>query len=143
MLEEYRTGNSPDIWDIWVWTGYEPMNLAETEAYFDEVGVPCWKDEYNGSLSSNINHVKQRIDLEWPLDITAESQWGGCHAVVIRGYHDTQQNSRLRDPNTVSGTNLMSWRHWRQHLLTSKTTYMSMSVERTSGLTDTFMSREV
>ena len=98
MLEEYWNGNSPDIWDIWVWNGYNPMNLAKTEAYFDEVGVSCDMDHYTGSLSSNINHVKQRIDLERPLDITVESQWGECHAVVIRGYHDTQQNFRLRDP---------------------------------------------
>lgn len=109
MLEEYWTGNSPDIWDIWVWTGYEPMNLAETEAYFDEVGVPCWKDDYNGSLSSNINHVKQRIDLEWPLDITEESNHGNCHAVVIRGYDDSYEDFALRDPNTWTGITTMYW----------------------------------
>jgi len=109
MLEEYWTGNSPDIWDIWVWTGYEPMNLAETEAYFDEVGVPCWKGNYNGSLSSYINHVKQRIDLEWPLDITEESYYGNCHAVVIRGYDDSAEKFVLRDPNTLTGINTMYW----------------------------------
>jgi len=113
MLEEYWNGNHPDLWDIWVWNGYAPMNLAQTELYFDEVGVPCWMGHYTGSLSSNINHVKTRINWEWPLDITEESQWGNCHAVVIRGYHDTQQNFRLRDPNTVTGTNLMSWYDWQ------------------------------
>ena len=113
MLEEYWNGNHPDIWDIWVWNGYEPMNKVQTELYFDEVGVPCWMGHYTGSLTSNINHVKQRINWEWPLDITEESQWGKCHAVVVRGYHDTQQNFRLWDPNTWTGTNVMSWNEWQ------------------------------
>lgn len=113
MLEEYWNGNSPDIWDIWVWNGYDPMSPSEAEDYFEEVDVPCYKGHYTGSLTNNINHVKQRINWEWPLYVTEESQWGNCHAVVVRGYHDTQQNFALRDPNTWTGTNLMSWYDWQ------------------------------
>ncbi|MCW3136944.1 MAG: C39 family peptidase [Methanophagales archaeon] len=109
MLEEYWNGNHPDIWDIWLWNDGEPMNLVQTEAYFDEVSVPCWKDDYQGSLTSNINHVKTRINWEWPLDITEESQWGNCHAVVVRGYDDSTEKFVLRDPNTWTGTNTMKW----------------------------------
>jgi hypothetical protein len=126
MLEEYWNGNHPDLWDILVWYGYAPMNLVQTEAYFDEVGVPCGKDDYQGSLTNNINHVKTRINWEWPLDITEESQWGNCHAVVVRGYQDTQQNFRLRDPNTLSGTDWMSWYDWQQVFNFEENVYENM-----------------
>jgi len=111
MLEEYWNGNHPDIWDIWVWNGYEPMNKEQTELYFDEVDVPCWMGHYTGSLPSNINHVKTRINWEWPLDITEESYHGNCHAVVIRGYDDSYEDFELRDPNTWTGINTMYWYH--------------------------------
>jgi hypothetical protein len=108
MLEEYWTSNHPTIWSIWTYNP-NPMSPYEAETYFGVVGVPCAVDCCEGTLAENINDAKAKINLNWPFYMTEESQWGNCHAVVVRGYYDAYTDFVLNDPNTWNGNYVMHW----------------------------------
>ncbi len=113
MLEEYYTGDEPDIWDIWVYNGYDTMDAGEAQDYLDDQGVYLQKGTRSGSLSYTIGKIKDMVDDDRPFYLTEESRWGTCHAVVLRGYYDTgsMYNSyfKLNDPNTINGNTVMYW----------------------------------
>ena len=111
MLEEYWSGNHPDIWDVWVYNGYDSMNAAEAQAYLADQGVYLQRGTRSGTVSYTIGKIKNMIDSGRPFYLTEESKWGVCHAVVLRGYYDIgdYSNFRLHDPNTWTGTSLMHW----------------------------------
>ena len=111
MLEEYWTGNSPDIWDIWKDNGYDSMNSAEAQTYLNKKNVYLTRDVESGSFYDTIEEIEDLIDAGRPFYLTEESQAGNCHAVILRGYYDAIINPyfKLNDPNTWSGTNTMYW----------------------------------
>ena len=112
MLEEYWTGNHPDIWDIWVWNKNQPMGLEEAEQYLQSHSAPVVKWHKTGSLDEVINFVKYSIDAKLPLILLEKSMWGNLHAVVVRGYnYGLDKFFKLNDPNTWTGTNTMYWYH--------------------------------
>ena len=113
MLEEYYTNSEPDIWDIWVYNGYESMNTAEAQDYLDDQNVYLSRGTKSGSLSYTIGKVEDFIDDDKPFYMTEESQAGNCHAVIVKGYYDVGDYSSflLNDPNTLTGTNSMKWYH--------------------------------
>ncbi|MCQ6963468.1 C39 family peptidase [Methanolobus chelungpuianus] len=111
MLEEYWSGNYPDIWEIWMYNGYDNMNAAEAQAYLSDQGVYLQRGTRSGTVSYTIGQIKNMIDSGRPFFLTEESQWGACHAVALRGYYDALIDPyfKLNDPNTLSGTNTMYW----------------------------------
>ena len=111
MLEEYWSSNHPAIWDIWVWNGYKTMNRAQAQNYLNTKGVYLTMGEETGTFSHTISHIKQMIDDGRPFYLLEKSQWGNCHAVVLKGYNDglISDYFRLNDPNTLTGNNIMNW----------------------------------
>lgn len=111
MLEEYWSGNAPDIWDIWVYNGYDPMSASEAQDYLSDQDVHLQKGIRSGTLDYTIGKIKNMIDSGRPFYLTEESQWGTCHAVVLRGYYSsgTSPYFKLNDPNTLTGTTTMRW----------------------------------
>jgi|GEM_PF-1735188 len=111
MLEEYYTSSAPDIWDIWVYNGYDSMSASEAQDYLDDQGVYLQKGTRSGTVAYTIGKIKDMVDDGRPFYLTEESSWGNCHAVVLKGYYDVGIYStfRLNDPNTLSGDDSMKW----------------------------------
>ncbi len=112
MLEEYWTGNHPDIWDIWVWNHYHEMNNSQAEAYLQSHGAACVSWYKTGSLDGVIDFVKSSIDSAWPMLLEERSTWGNLHAVVVTGYYEgATKYFMLNDPNTWTGDDTMYYYH--------------------------------
>ncbi|WP_406655601.1 C39 family peptidase [Methanolobus sp. ZRKC2] len=111
MLEEYWSGDHPDIWDIWVYNGYDEMNAAEAQDYLDDQGVYLSRGVKSGSLLYTTGKIEDMIDAGRPFFLTEESKWGNCHAVVLRGYDNDILDPffKLNDPNTWTGETTMYW----------------------------------
>lgn len=112
MLEEYWSGNHPSIWSIWYYNGYKPMNTTTAKTYLDSKGIYLTKGLKTGTFSGTTNNIVSMINNGRPFYLTEKSKGGECHAVVLRGYcygPNIQPYLRLNDPNTLTGTNIMSW----------------------------------
>ncbi|MDW7730855.1 MAG: C39 family peptidase [Methanolobus sp.] len=113
MLEEYWSSNHPDIWDIWVYNGYDNMNTGEAQDYLDDQGIYLQKGIRSGTLSYTIGKIEDMIDAGRPFYLTEESRWGARHAVVLRGYSDASSSLKpyfkLNDPNTLNGATVLYW----------------------------------
>ncbi|ABE52044.1 C39 family peptidase [Methanococcoides burtonii] len=107
MLEEYYTGTSPDIWDIYLI--YGSMGASEAEDYLQDQSINADKRSHTGSLSYVIDCAQYYIDTGRPFYLIEESNSGELHAVVLRGYSDAYDYFVLNDPNTLSGTEQMYW----------------------------------
>jgi hypothetical protein len=112
MLEEYWSGIHPSIWSIWDFNGFTNMDSGDAQNYLDGKGIYLERDVEEGTLYGTINEIIYMIDDGRPFFLTEESQWGTCHAVVLRGYcygADIDAYFRVNDPNTLTGTNIMCW----------------------------------
>ena len=112
MLEEYWSGYHPYLYDIWEANGCDPMNSIEAQNYLDGKGIYLERDVEEGSFYGTTNAIQDMIDDGRPFYLTEESQWGTCHAVVLRGYcygSGIDAYFVLNDPNTMTGTNTMYW----------------------------------
>ncbi|AKB22976.1 C39 family peptidase [Methanosarcina sp. WH1] len=88
MLEEYWSGNHPEIWDIWVYNNYAPMSTTTAKAYLDSEGIHLTKGVRTGSFLYTTGTIKSMIDNGRPFYLVENSRWGACHAVVLRGYDE-------------------------------------------------------
>jgi hypothetical protein len=112
MLEEYWSGIHPSIWSIWDFNGFTNMDSGDAQNYLDGKGIYLERDVEEGTLYGTINEIIYMIDDGRPFFLTEESQWGTCHAVVLRGYcygADIDAYFRVNDPNTLTGANIMCW----------------------------------
>ena len=107
MLEEYYTGTSPDIWDIY--DEYGAMTASDAEEYLQDQGINVYRRPKTGTLSYILSYVQACIDADVPFYLAEESAWGNPHAVVLKGYNDAYDYFTLNDPNTISGVEQMYW----------------------------------
>lgn len=107
MLEEFYNGNSPTLGSIW--DQYGQMGTSDTEAYLQSKNIDADIRTHDGSLSYVIDCAQYYIDTGRPFFLEEESQWGELHAVILRGYDDSNEYFKLNDPNSLSGASTLYW----------------------------------
>ncbi|WP_269849002.1 C39 family peptidase [Methanosarcina horonobensis] len=114
MLQEYYTGQRPEIWNIWVACGSHAVTGNDLMSYFNSIGMgyiglaKAWgtTPDY---VNTCIGYVEAVVDMQHPMILQENSRWGTPHSVILRGY--TSQYFILNDPNTLTGSNTMYWYH--------------------------------